>query len=49
MISEELKAIIDKLNEQGKMYFFEGASKDQITQFEKDHDNKSLDHKGEIP
>lgn len=38
MVSEELKAIIDKLNEQGKMIFLEGATEEQITQFEKDHE-----------
>lgn len=38
MISEELKAIIDKLNEQGKMIFLEGATEEQITQFEKNHE-----------
>lgn len=37
MISEELKAIIDRINEQGKMAFLEGAKEDQIAQFEKDH------------
>ena len=38
MISEELKAIIDKLKEQGKMIFLEGATEEQIAQFEKDHE-----------
>lgn len=38
MVSDELKAIIDKLNEQGKMLFFEGATEELIEQFEKDHD-----------
>ncbi len=38
MISEELKAIIDKLKEQGKMIFLEGATEEQITQFEKGHE-----------
>ena len=37
MISKELKAIIDKLNEQGKMIFLEGATEEQIAQFERDH------------
>lgn len=37
MVSQELKSIIDKLNEQGKMAFFEGATEEQIIQFEKDH------------
>ena len=31
------KAIIDKLNEQGKMIFLEGATEEQIAQFERDH------------
>lgn len=39
MVSNELKSIIDKLNEQGKMVFVEGATEEQIAQFEKDHDN----------
>ncbi len=38
MISEELKAIIDRLNEQGKMTFLEGATEEQIAQFEKEHE-----------
>ena len=38
MISEELKAIIDRLNEQGKMAFLEGATEEQIAQFEKEHE-----------
>lgn len=38
MISEELKAIINKLNDQGKMVFLEGSTEEQITQFEKDHE-----------
>ena len=38
MISEELKTIIDKLNDQGKMAFLEGATEEQIAQFEKDHE-----------
>ena len=38
MISEELKTIIVKLNDQGKMAFLEGATEEQITQFEKDHE-----------
>ncbi len=37
MISEGLKAILDKLNNQGKMGFLERATEEQITQFEKDH------------
>lgn len=38
MISGELKAIVDKLNEQGKTAFLEGATEKQIAQFEKDHE-----------
>lgn len=38
MVSEELKTIIDRLNEQGRMIFLEGAEEKQITQFEKDHE-----------
>lgn len=38
MVSEELKSIIDRFNEQGKMVFLEGATEEQITQFEKDHE-----------
>ncbi len=38
MISEELKAVIDKFNDQGKMVFLEEATEEQITQFEKDHE-----------
>ncbi len=40
MISEELKAIIDKFNDHGKMAFLEGATEEQISQFEKDHEIK---------
>ena len=36
MISEELKKSIEKLNEQGKTHFLEGATEEQITQFEKE-------------
>ena len=38
MISEELKAIIEKLKEQGKTIILEGATEEQITQFEKYHE-----------
>ncbi len=40
MISEELKDIIDKMNEQGKMIFLEGATGEQIAQFEKEHETR---------
>lgn len=35
MISEELKAIVDKFNEQGKMNFLEGATEEKLLTFEK--------------
>ena len=38
MVSEKLKNIIDRFIEQGKMIFLEGATEEQITQFEKDHE-----------
>ena len=34
MISEELKIIVDKISAQGKMSFFDGATEEQIDQFE---------------
>ncbi len=37
MISEELKTIINKLNEQGKMAFLEAATEEQISKFEESH------------
>lgn len=37
MISADLLAIVEKLNTQGKMVYSEGATKEQITQFEKEH------------
>ena len=37
MTSDEFKALIDKLNEQGKMCFLEAASEEQINQFEKEN------------
>lgn len=37
MVSEELKAIIDRLNEQGEMAFLEDATDEQISQFEENH------------
>lgn len=36
MTSDEFKALIDKLSEQGKMRFLEAASEEQISQFEKE-------------
>ena len=40
MISEELKLIVDKLNEQGKMIFLEETSEEKISEFEKKHSVK---------
>ena len=40
MISEELKLILDKFNEQGKMFFLEGNSEEKISEFEKEHSVK---------
>lgn len=40
MISDELKKIIDLLNQQGKMAFLEGATEEQISQFEKENEIK---------
>ena len=37
MISDELKKIIDLLNQQGKMTFLEGATEEQISQFENEN------------
>ena len=37
-MTEELKLIIDKFKDQGKMSFFDGATEEQIASFEKDHD-----------
>lgn len=38
MISDELKDIIKQLQKKGKMVFLEGATDEQITKFEKDHE-----------
>ena len=37
MIAEELKAVVDKLNGQGKMSFIEAAAEEQISQFEENN------------
>ena len=37
MISEELKQIIEQIKGQGKMYFLEAATKEQINQFEQEN------------
>ena len=36
MISEELKAIVDKFKEQGKMNFFDETTEEKILEFEKE-------------
>ena len=35
---EELRIITNTLKEQGKMFFLEGATEEQVNTFEKDHD-----------
>ncbi|MBO4414892.1 MAG: SMI1/KNR4 family protein [Lachnospiraceae bacterium] len=37
MISDELKKIVEQLNDQGKMCFCEPAAEDEIAEFEKKH------------
>lgn len=37
MITEELKGIVERFNDYGKMEFVEAATEDQINQFEKDN------------
>lgn len=37
MISDELKKIVDLFNQQGEMRFKEGATEEQISDFEKEH------------
>lgn len=37
-MSEELKVIIDKFKEQGKMLFFDGATEEKIALFEKENE-----------
>ena len=38
MITDELKAIIEQIKPQGKMKFNEGATEEQIAEFEKEHE-----------
>lgn len=38
MISDELKKIVEQIKEQGKTLLFEGATEEQIAEFEKDHE-----------
>ncbi len=40
MISDELKTIVELMKTQGEMAFLDGASEDQIAEFEKEHDLK---------
>jgi len=40
MISEELKNIVEQLQEKGKSAFLEGATEEQIASFEKENDIK---------
>lgn len=40
MISEELKLIMDKFNEQGKMSFLEETTEEKIEEFEKEYSIK---------
>ena len=40
MIPEELKLIVDKFNEQGKISFLEETTEEKITEFEKEHSIK---------
>ncbi|RMC38538.1 SMI1/KNR4 family protein [Lactobacillus sp. ESL0236] len=40
MVSDELKSIIDKLKEQGKMNFLKAVTDEQIETFEKEHNIK---------
>lgn len=40
MISDELKVIVDKFNEQGKMNFPKATMEEKITEFEKEHNVK---------
>lgn len=37
-MSNDLNQIVDKLNKQGKMYFLEAATEDQIAEFEKENE-----------
>ena len=37
MTSDDFKKVVERFNEQGKMNFLEGATEEQIAQFEKDN------------
>ena len=47
MISEELKVIVDKFKQQGKMHFLDETTKEKILAFEKEND-VTLPSKGEV-
>ena len=38
MTSDDFRKLVDQFNEHGRMNFLEGATEDQISQFEKDND-----------
>ena len=40
MLSDELKNIVDKISEQGKMAFFDGVTEELITRFEEENNVK---------
>ena len=40
MLSDELKNIVDKISEQGKMSFFDGVTEELITRFEEENNVK---------
>lgn len=40
MLSDELKNIVDKISEQGKMSFFDGVAEELITRFEEENNVK---------
>lgn len=40
MISEELKLIVDKFNQKGKMSFLEETTEEKIAEFEKEYSVK---------
>ena len=42
MISEEIKNIVEQLNEQGKMKYLEAASEEQIKKFETENNVKQV-------
>ena len=40
MVSDDLRKVINLLNQQGKMVYFEGATEEQISQFENENEVK---------